>query len=109
MMADRGIWSFPDGGHWSFADRSRILGILNVTPDSFSDAGQFLDPAAAITRGLEMANEGADALDVGGESTRPGSQPVPDEAQIERVVPVIRALRDRLDAAASGCPVWRGL
>ncbi len=68
------------------------MGILNVTPDSFSDGGRWLDPAAAVARGLEMAAQGADVVDVGGESTRPGAEPVPAKIQIERVVPVIEAL-----------------
>jgi dihydropteroate synthase len=68
------------------------MGVLNVTPDSFSDGGRWLDPRAAIVRGLEMVAEGADVIDVGGESTRPGAVPVPAQVQIERVVPVIRAL-----------------
>ena len=56
-----------------------VMGVVNVTPDSFSDGGAFLDPAAAVAQGLRLAAEGADVLDVGGESTRPGSDPVPLE------------------------------
>src|SRR5690242_6982634 len=73
-----------------------VMGVLNVTPDSFSDGGQFLDPAAAAERAAVMASEGADLVDVGGESTRPGSSPVDAEEQIGRVVPAIRAIRRRL-------------
>ncbi len=76
------------------------MGIVNVTPDSFSDGGLFLDPGRAVEHGLELAAAGAAILDVGGESTRPGSQPVPAEEQRRRVVPVIRRL-----AAESGVPV----
>ncbi|MCI0340108.1 MAG: dihydropteroate synthase [Planctomycetales bacterium] len=72
--------------------RPWVQGILNVTPDSFSDGGRFLDPAAAVARGRAMAEEGADLLDVGGESTRPGSAPVPEAEERARVIPVIRAL-----------------
>ncbi|MCC6625173.1 MAG: dihydropteroate synthase [Deltaproteobacteria bacterium] len=72
--------------------RARVMGVLNVTPDSFSDGGRFADPARATARGLELAAAGADLLDVGGESTRPGSDPVPAADQIARVVPVIAAL-----------------
>ncbi len=68
------------------------MGILNVTPDSFSDGGTFLDPRVAINHGLALASAGADIVDVGGESTRPGSDPVPDEVEHDRVIPVIEAL-----------------
>jgi dihydropteroate synthase len=68
------------------------MGILNVTPDSFSDGGRYAEPAAAIRHGLEMAEAGADLIDVGGESTRPGARRVPVEEEVRRTVPVIRAL-----------------
>jgi dihydropteroate synthase len=71
------------------------MGVLNVTPDSFSDGGLYLDPGAAIAHGLEMAQQGADWIDVGGESTRPGSKPVPAEEELRRVLPVIRGLHRR--------------
>ena len=71
------------------------MGVLNVTPDSFSDGGRFADTDAAVTRGLEMFAQGADVVDVGGESTRPGSRRVDPEEESRRVVPVIRALRGR--------------
>ena len=74
-------------------DRPRIMGILNVTPDSFSDGGAFLAPEAAVARAGAMLAEGADILDIGGESTRPGAVEVPVEDEIVRVVPVISALR----------------
>lgn len=76
--------------------RTLIMGVLNATPDSFSDGGLYLDPAAAIRRGVEMARHGADWIDVGGESTRPGSRPVTAEEELARVLPVIRGLRRRL-------------
>ena len=69
-----------------------VMGILNVTPDSFSDGGRFFDPAAAVTQGIRLVEEGADYLDVGGESTRPGSEPVSLEEELRRVIPVIRRL-----------------
>jgi dihydropteroate synthase len=75
-----------------------VMGIVNVTPDSFSDGGRFLDAGRAVEHGLELAAAGAAVLDVGGESTRPGSQPVPADEQRRRVVPVIR----RLAAEAPG-------
>ena len=73
-----------------------VMGVLNVTPDSFSDGGRYADPAAAIKHGLDMFAAGADLLDVGGESTRPGSARTPIAEQISRVTPVIRALRQEL-------------
>jgi dihydropteroate synthase len=73
-------------------DRPRIAGIINVTPDSFSDGGLFIDPAKAVEHGLKLVEEGADFLDIGGESTRPGAQEVSAEEEIARVVPVIAAL-----------------
>jgi len=69
-----------------------VVGVLNVTPDSFSDGGRFLDPGAAVEHALRMASEGADLVDVGGESTRPGALPVPEEEELARVIPVLRAL-----------------
>jgi dihydropteroate synthase len=73
-------------------DRPRVMGVLNVTPDSFSDGGSHLDPGPAIAAGLAMAAAGADIVDVGGESTRPGAPPTPPDEEQRRVVPVIRAL-----------------
>lgn len=69
------------------------MGIVNVTPDSFSDGGEFLDPSSAVTHAERLVADGADILDIGGESTRPGSEGVDDDVQIQRVVPVIRQLR----------------
>src|SRR2546423_15433995 len=68
------------------------MGVINVTPDSFSDGGQYLDHDAAIARGLEIVAEGADVIDVGGESTRPGSDGVSVDEELRRVVPVVEAL-----------------
>jgi dihydropteroate synthase len=79
------------------------MGIVNVTPDSFSDGGLYLDPEAAIAHGRALAAEGADVLDVGGESTRPGAEAVDAAAELERVGPVVAALG--ADAAAGGPPV----
>ncbi len=74
-------------------ERTLVMGIVNVTPDSFSDGGMFEDPDAAITHGLRLLEEGADILDVGGESTRPGSDPVAEDEERRRVLPVIEGLR----------------
>lgn len=71
-----------------------VMGILNVTPDSFSDGGRFFDPEHAIARGIQMVAEGADIIDIGGESTRPGAVPVSPVEEIGRVVPVIAGLKD---------------
>jgi dihydropteroate synthase len=74
------------------------MGIVNVTPDSFSDAGRFLEPANAIAHGRELAAQGADILDVGGESTRPGADPVPAAEELRRVLPVIEGLASALSS-----------
>jgi dihydropteroate synthase len=69
-----------------------LMGVVNVTPDSFSDGGAFEDPAAAIAHGRRLADEGAGILDIGGESTRPGAEPVPVEEELRRVIPVVEGL-----------------
>jgi dihydropteroate synthase len=81
--------------------RSLVMGVVNVTADSFSDGGRFLDPDDAVRHGLRLAGEGADLIDVGGESTRPGAERVPEEVERERVVPVVRALARRTDVPVS--------
>jgi dihydropteroate synthase len=93
---------------WKIGDRvfdvSRhgvIMGVLNVTPDSFSDGGEFLTADKAIEHGLQIAAEGAHIIDVGGESTRPGSEPVTGEEELRRVIPVIEKLRRKLDVPIS--------
>ena len=70
------------------------MGVVNVTPDSFSDGGRFEDAEAALAHAYRLIEEGADILDVGGESTRPGAAPVPVEEELRRVLPVVRQLRD---------------
>jgi len=82
-------------------ERTLIMGILNVTPDSFSDGGQFLSLDKALARAEEMISEGADIIDIGGESTRPGGEPVSVEDEIARVVPVIEALAKRVETPLS--------
>jgi len=80
------------GATFDLSRRALVMGILNVTPDSFSDGGKFADPALAVDRALALIEEGADLIDVGGESTRPGSAPVPVEEEIARVRPVLEKL-----------------
>lgn len=81
--------------------RPLVMGILNVTPDSFSDGGRFLDAQSAVEQGLQMAAEGADIIDIGGESTRPGAQKVPLEEELRRVLPVIEKLASKLNLPVS--------
>jgi dihydropteroate synthase len=93
---------------WKIADRlfdvsrqGMIMGVLNVTPDSFSDGARFFDEEAAVRHGLEMARDGAQIIDVGGESTRPGSDPVPLAEELRRVIPVIEQLQGQAEAFIS--------
>ena len=81
--------------------RTHVMGILNVTPDSFSDGGRFLDPAVALDQAVAMAEEGADFVDIGAESTRPGSRPVPAKQQLARLLPVLHAVKKRVKAPVS--------
>jgi dihydropteroate synthase len=81
--------------------RGLIMGVLNVTPDSFSDGGQFFEREKAVAHGRQMAREGAQIIDVGGESTRPGAEPVPAAEELERVLPVIEQLRGLTDVFLS--------
>src|SRR5512139_1704002 len=87
------------GSHRLSLARPLIMGIVNTTPDSFSDGGRWADAQTAIQHALKLQEEGADILDVGGESTRPGAEAVPADEEIRRVLPVIEAL------AGSGCVV----
>ena len=80
---------------FDFAQGPFIMGILNVTPDSFSDGGDYTDTSAAVARGIELAAQGADIIDVGGESTRPGAEPVPLAQELARVLPVIQGLAEK--------------
>jgi dihydropteroate synthase len=96
------------GRLWKIGDRifnlsqhGLIMGVLNITPDSFSDGGNFLAADNAVEHGLRMAAEGADIIDVGGESTRPGAQPVAAEEELNRVIPVIERLRRKSDVVIS--------
>ena len=86
------IWKIRDR-EIDLSRRARVMGIINATPDSFSDGGSFLDPQAALAHGLQMVAEGAEILDIGGESTRPGAQSVEADEEIRRVLPIIQSLR----------------
>jgi dihydropteroate synthase len=98
--ADQLVWRCGERT-FDCAVRTHVMGILNVTPDSFSDGGQFFDPEDAIRAGIAMAIGGADVVDVGGESTRPGSNPVPVAEELRRVVPVIKRLSAEVDIPIS--------
>lgn len=82
-------WHF-NSERWTLSDQTKLMGIVNVTPDSFSDGGQFDSVFAAVEHALKLVEDGADLLDIGGESTRPGATPVPLEEELRRVVPVVR-------------------
>ena len=88
-------------GKLEFAGHTLVMGIINVTPDSFFDGGRRSDPAKAIADGIEMAAAGADILDIGGESTRPGAQPVSEEEELARVLPVVQGLRREIGVPIS--------
>ena len=77
-------------------ERTLVMGVLNITPDSFSDGGKYLDSETAIARGLHLEKEGADILDIGGESTRPGASPITAEEELRRILPVIKVLHGKL-------------
>jgi dihydropteroate synthase len=83
------------------SSRTHIMGILNVTPDSFSDGGEFYQPEQAIERGIQMAEEGADIIDIGAESTRPGAEPISTEEELQRLVPVLEGLLKKVDVPIS--------
>ncbi|HYO67003.1 MAG TPA: dihydropteroate synthase [Archangium sp.] len=86
---------------FTFGARTSVMGVVNVTPDSFSDGGRYFGTEAAVAHGLRLAEAGADVLDVGGESTRPGSPPVSAEEEVARIVPVLEGLRARTDVPIS--------
>jgi dihydropteroate synthase len=97
-MAKLHPWTLRDRA-FNWGDRTYVMGVLNVTPDSFSDGGQFNSLETGMAQAQQLIKAGVDILDIGGQSTRPGSQPVPVEAELRRVVPVIEAIRQSPDQA----------
>lgn len=86
---------------FDLSSRGAIMGVLNITPDSFSDAGRFFNPEQAVAQARQMAAEGAEIIDLGGESTRPGAEPVGEEEELRRVLPVLEALAGMAEVALS--------
>ena len=103
MFAPRRPFRIPlrDGRVLDLSARTLVMGIVNVTPDSFADGGERFDPDVAIADAVQMAADGADILDIGGESTRPGAPPLPAEEELRRVAPVLEGLRGRVDVPIS--------
>jgi dihydropteroate synthase len=100
MLKEGLIFNFRNGS-LDLSQRTHIMGVLNVTPDSFSDGGKFFDPDEALRQAEKMIGDGADIIDVGGESTRPFSEPVEESTETERVVPVISAIAKRFKTVIS--------
>ncbi len=94
-MQKRYLWKLKQR-EITLGERTLIMGILNVTPDSFSDGGKYYDPDRALARALEMEDEGADLVDIGAESTRPGSQRISEAEELRRLIPVLKRLRGKL-------------
>ena len=94
LKAGRRDWVFP-GFHWQSGGQPKIMGIVNVTPDSFSDGGKYLNVDVAVEQALSLVAEGADILDIGGESTRPGATPVSLDEELRRTIPVIERLASK--------------
>ncbi len=95
MPRKRCLWKLKNR-EIQLGDRTLLMGVLNVTPDSFSDGGQFLDPDRAYARALQIEEQGADLIDIGAESTRPGSKRLSEEDELRRLVPVLKRLRGKL-------------
>ncbi len=95
MIRRPAIWKLK-ARELTLGDRTLIMGVLNVTPDSFSDGGKYLDPDRAFARAIEMEEQGADIIDIGAESTRPGAAPISAAEEIRRLIPVVKRLRGKL-------------
>jgi dihydropteroate synthase len=92
---------FPDGGVLELGSRTVVMGVINATPDSFSDGGEFIDPGRALESARRMVEAGAEILDIGGESTRPGAADVAPAEELRRVLPVLRSIERELDVRIS--------
>ncbi len=95
------VWKLRDRELLS-GERTLIMGVLNVTPDSFSDGGKYLDPDRAFARAVELEEQGADIIDIGAESTRPGSKRISEAEELRRLIPVLKRLRGKLTSADLG-------
>src|SRR5207249_4807122 len=93
MFPSKIIWRTRNGD-LDLSSRALVMGVLNVTVDSFSDGGKFVSVEAAVSHALAMARQGADIIDIGGESTRPGAEPVSEAVELQRVTPVIAKIRE---------------
>lgn len=102
-MSPRAVFTvpLPDGRLLHLGERTLVMGILNITPDSFADAGLHMDPGAAEAAAVEMEAQGADLIDVGGESTRPGADPTPEAQELDRILPVLKRLRSAVRVPVS--------
>src|SRR5260370_7192798 len=96
MEKGKKVGLLQGNGTLVLGERTLVMGVLNVTPDSFSDGGEFLQPERAIEHAYAIERAGADLLDIGGESTRPGSAETPAAEELDRILPVLEALRGRL-------------
>jgi dihydropteroate synthase len=99
-MAKRYVWKLKRRD-LVLSDRTLIMGVLNITPDSFSDGGKFADPDRALARALELEDQGADIIDVGAESTRPGAARIPEAEELRRLIPVLKRLRGKVGVPIS--------
>jgi len=100
MIRRHFVWKIRDRELLT-GERTLIMGVLNVTPDSFSDGGKYLDPDAAFARAIELEEQGADIIDIGAESTRPGSKPTAEAEELRRLIPVLKRLRGKLAVPVS--------
>jgi dihydropteroate synthase len=108
IMRTHYSWTLPQVSI-ALGARTIVMGILNLTPDSFSDGGLYNDRSKAIARALEIEAQGADILDIGGESSRPGSTAISEDEELRRVVPIVEALRGKVHIQFPSIPIVRKL